>query len=248
MNVDKLYERLLARLQRQGMNEAFRHFGQAESALSRSEWESANAQTRSGLESIFNQVAAIRLKTDKKGGEARQALETAGLLRGREARLVQEFMAVAGGTGSHAGVSNFDEAVGRFLTGLGIAHLALALIPELVRVEDVVVGQLKAPAGATLPTDKEMNTVCPTCGTKQTLDQASISRVGPETVYTCTNGCHPIVVVGTPESIPWKGRGYRLGDHVIRNAGDLFLPLRGSAGVVIPASPAALMKERPHGS
>jgi hypothetical protein len=121
------------------------------------------------------------------------------------------------------------------------------LVPELVRVEDVLVGQLAAPQGARLPTDQEINTACPTCGTQQALSQATISRHGKETIYTCRNGCQQIVVVGEPGEATWEGRGYRLGPHVIRNANDLFIPIIGvERSVLIPASKAALMKERPH--
>lgn len=240
------FQSLMERLHRQGFVEAARHFELSKSALDRSEWESANAQVRAALEALFNEVAALRLSTKKKGGEAHSALESAGFLRGREARLVQEFMAVAGGTGAHAGVSNADESLGRFLAGLGVAFLGLSLVPELVRVEDVLVGQLTAPQGARLPTDQEINTSCPTCGTKQTLGQATISRQGKETTYTCRNGCQQIAVVGESGEAAWEGRGYRLGHHVIRNANDLFLPIIGTErDVLIPASKAALMKERP---
>ena len=242
--MDVAFNNLLQRLERQGLSESARHFTLAKSALARSEWASANSQTRTALESLFNGVAAIRLRTEKRGGEARKALEAARVLREREARLVQEFMAVAGGAGSHAGVSNAEESLGRFLAGIGIAYLGVALVPELVRVEDVVIGQLKAPPGTRLPTDKEIHTSCPTCSAKQTLSQASLSRQGHETVYTCMNGCHPIAIVGEPGDRPWTGRGYRLGPHVIRNAQDMYLPV-GAAQVLIPASKAALMKERP---
>lgn len=242
------FDTLRDRLIRQGFDEASRHFEQAKSALDRSEWESANAQVRAALESLFNGIAALRLKTKKRGGEARAALESAGLLRGREARLVQEFIAVAGGAGSHAGVSNADESLGRFLAALGIAYIALGIVPELVRVEDVLVGQLTAPPGARLPTDHEAHTSCPTCGTSQTLSQASLSRSGSETVYACVNGCQPIVIVGEPGDVPWHGRGYRLGSHVIRNASDLFLPIVGTGKeVLVPASKSALMKRMPNG-
>jgi len=240
------FQSLLERLHRQGFAEAARHFELSKSALDRSEWESANAQVCAALEALFNEVAALRLSTKKRGGEARSALEAAGLLRGREARLVQEFMAVAGGAGAHAGVSNADESLGRFLAGLGIAFLALSLVPELVRVEDVLVGQLTASRGARLPTDQEINTSCPTCGAKQTLSQATISRQGKETIYTCRNGCQQIVAVGEPGEVAWEGRGYRLGPHVIRNANDMFLPMIGTEReLLIPASKAALMKEQP---
>lgn len=242
------FHSLLERLNRQSFLEASRRFEQARSALDRSEWESANAQVRAALESLFNGVAALRLGTKKTGGEARAALEAAGILRGREARLVQEFIAVAGGAGSHAGVSNADESLGRFLASVGIAYIGLGLVPELVRVEDVLVGQLTAPPGARLPTDQEANTTCPTCGTSQTLSRASLTRKGAETVYMCVNDCQPIVVVGQPGDVPWEGRGYRLGPHVIRNASDLVLPIVGTGNsVLIPASKAALMSRRPRG-
>ena len=242
------FESLLARLNRQGFQEAARHFEQSRSALDRSEWESANSQVRAALESLFNGIAALRLGSKKTGGEARAALEAAGLLRDREVRLVQEFIAVAGGAGSHAGVSNADESLGRFLAGLGVAYLGLGLVPEPVRVEDVLVGQLTAPVGARLPTDQEAHTSCPTCGTRQTLSQASLSRKGNETIYTCVNGCQPIVVVGEPGDTPWEGRGYRVGPHVIRNAQDLVLPIIGTGNnVLIPASKSALMTRRPNG-
>ena len=240
-------ENMISRLERQGMSEAANHLAQAKSALDRSGWESANAQVRAGLESLFDGVAAVRLDSKKTGGQARQELEQAGILRAHEARLVQQFMAVAGGAGSHAGVSNSDESLGRFLAGIGIAYMWIALIPELVRVEDVLVGQLEAPPGGSLPTDKQIRTSCPTCGAEQTLDEASLSRVGQDTVYTCARGCQTIVVVGEPGDSPWPGRGYRLGPHVIRNAQDMYLPIVGGSEVLIPASKAALMKQPPLG-
>jgi hypothetical protein len=243
------FSQLLDRLKRQDLSVTVRHLMQAKSALDRSEWEAANAQVRSALEGLFDGVAAIRLKSTKRGGEARRALENAGLFRKREAILVQEFMAVAGGAGSHPGVSNADESLGRFLIGLGIVYIGLALIPELMRVEDVLIGQLNAPEGTRLPTDQEIRTSCPTCGVEQMLSQAQIARDEQETVYTCVNGCQPIVVVGSPGDTAWEGRGYRLGPNVIRTAKDLFVPIVGSGKeVLLPASKAALMKRRSDGS
>lgn len=240
------FDNLVDRLQQQGMTDAANHLGQAKSAQDRSEWESGNAQVRAGIEAVFNYVASARLNSAKTGGKARKELEAAGILRAREARLVQEFMTVAGGSGSHAGVSNADESLGRFLAGIGIAFLGLALVPELTRVEDVLAGSLTAPPGAALPTDRQIRTSCPTCGAEQTLDQAAVSRNEKDTVYTCMNGCQTIVVVGEPGNSPWPGRGYRLGPHVIRNAQDLYLPV-GVSEVLIPASKAALMRQPPAG-
>lgn len=121
--MNEIFEEIASRLKRQGLDEALNHLTQAKSAFERSEWESANSQIRSFLESLFNSVAVIRLKTSKKGGTARKELEDSGLLRQREARLVQDFIVVAGGSGARAGVSNADEAKGRFLAGLGIAYI-----------------------------------------------------------------------------------------------------------------------------
>ncbi len=243
------FDVLKERLREQNMTVALRHLELATIAFERREWESSNAQLRSFLEALFNEVASLRLDSTKRGGAARKALEDAGLLREKEARLVQAFMAVAGGEGSHAGVSNEDEAQGRFLVATGIALIGLAVVPSLTRVEDVIIGNLKTSGAARLPRDTELRTSCPTCGREQTLAEATIRRDGEETVYDCTNGCQTNVVVGTPGDPPWPGRGYRIGDHVIGNATDLHLPVLGTGNeVLIPASPASLMKRKPTGS
>ena len=236
------FEELSQRLSVSGLSEAERHLRQAHAAFTREEWESCNAQMRSALESLFNHVAEITTGTTKTGGKAREHLETRGVLPARSARLVQEFMAVAGGAGSHAGASHRDECLGRYLAGIGIAFLGLSLLPELTKVEAVLRGQLQPPAGCRLPLDSEIQTSCPACGTEQDLAQAPASRRGAETIYTCCHGCQVIVVVSPPGDSLWPGRGYRLGAHVIRNARDLVLPIVGSPkSLLIPASPAALM-------
>jgi hypothetical protein len=132
------FDDLVDRLERQGMHEAANHLTQAKASLERGEWESANAQVRSGLESVFNSIALTRLGSTETGGRARQALQDARLLSSREAALIRGFMAFAGEAGSHAGVSTSDSATGRFHAGIGIAYMGMALMPELVRVEDVV--------------------------------------------------------------------------------------------------------------
>ncbi len=228
------------RLRRHDCTVAENHLAQAASALARNEWESASAQVRAALEALFDRVAEIRLKTTKRAGAARKDLEVKGLLSAKQGRLVQSFIDYAGAGGSHAGASSSDEAHGRFLAALGLMLIALDLLPELVRVEDVF-AKLKPP-----PADDQVTTSCRTCGTAQKLTECEVRRDGSDTVYVCRNGCQVLVVVGAPGDSPWPGRGYRLGDHVIRNAGDLFLALPGAtAQVLIPASPAALMKTRP---
>lgn len=239
------FDNLARRLTRQGLIVADNHLAQARAALESRHWESANAQSRTFVEAVFDEVAKLRLQTSKRGGEARKLLEASGVLAADDARLIKSFFDVASGEGSHAGTSREETARGRFLVALGLAHIGLALIPELVRVEDVVTKALHAPTPATpLPTDAEMHTSCPTCHQDQRLADAEVRREGEDTVYFCQNGCQLIVIVGSPGDSPWPGRGCRMGDHVIRNAGDLFLPV-GTSQIKIPASPAALMKERP---
>jgi len=228
------------RLQRQDCAVAEKHLDQAASALARGEWESASAQVRSAVEALFDRVAQLRLDTSKRGGAARKQLEAEGVLSEKQAKFIQSFMDYAGASGSHAGSSSPDEAKGRYLAGLGILFIGLNLVPELVRLQDVLPPS-NAPAD-----DGRVTTSCRTCGTQQTLQDCELRRDGPDTVYVCRNGCQILVVVSVPGDSPWPGRGYRLGDHVIRNASDLFVTVPGSAArVLIPASPAALMKSRP---
>jgi hypothetical protein len=225
------------------------HLIRAEQAFQRREWESSNAQLRAFLEALFDTVADIRLNSTKKGGAARKELQDRGVLTKRDGALVQSFIGVAGSSGAHAGSSSEDEATGRFLGAIGIAYTGLSLVPELTRVEDVVRNNLKAPKGGRLPTDSEIKTLCPTCGSEQTLAQASIGRDGSDTVSYCTQGCQAVVVVSITGSSPWPGRGYRLGSHVIRNARDMTLPITDAGqSVLLPASPAALMKKKPASS
>jgi hypothetical protein len=117
------------RLQQHGMHIALNHLNQAESTFDRGEWEAANGQIRACLESVFDTLVSTRLQSTKTGGAARKELEEQGVLKKYEARLVQHFIDVAGGAGSHAGVSNEDEARGRFLAGLGICYIGISLMP-----------------------------------------------------------------------------------------------------------------------
>lgn len=235
------YEELIARLSREGCSEAVSHFTQARSAFDRAEWEAANAQVRTALESLFNDVARLLLGTDKRDGEARKLLESKGLLGKREAQLLKCFMDVAGGAGSHAGRSGADESAGRFMAGLGMAFIGVGLVPDLIRAQEVL-ASLKV---ETPIRDEHIEATCPSCGTAQRLSESEIHRDGHETCYRCLNGCQDIMRIGAPESSPWEGRGYRIGAYVLRNAGDAFILLPGRAPVLLPAQGAALMKRRP---
>jgi hypothetical protein len=232
-------------LRRHGLTTAERHFEQVESAIALGSWEAANSQIRAFLEALYDAVATIRLKTSLKGGSARKCLAEGGLFSKREDRFLQAFMDWAGEKGAHAGLSSPAETASRRLIALAIAARGLALLPDLVRVEDVLAATLTPPPGTQLPRDREAETICPTCRATQNLEEADARRDGDETVYYCKNGCQPIVVVGLPGDSVWPGRGFRLGPHVIRNAADLLLKGSGMSGTLLmPASPAALMRKR----
>ena len=117
---------------------------------------------------------------------------------------------------------------------------------EIVRLEAAFLKAGLGPKGHPPVRDADFMTVCPTCSEHQQASEASIVLDGSDTVYTCKNGCQPIIVVSRPGLVAWPGRGYRINEHVIRNASDMFLKTAGmQATVLMPASKAALMKRRP---
>jgi hypothetical protein len=117
---------------------------------------------------------------------------------------------------------------------------------DLVKVENVLAKQAVGPKGGRPIKDSDMRTACPACGTEQLLSEAVLSLDDGDTVYTCKYGCQPIVVVGRPGVVAWPGRGYRLGDHVIRNVRDVSVKTEDMhVPMVLNAREAALMKKRP---
>lgn len=120
---------------------------------------------------------------------------------------------------------------------------------EIVRAEEVFKKQNLRPKGGKDIRDSDMETECNTCGSRQHLSEAPVSLDGEDTVYTCKNGCHPIVVISRPGIVAWPGRGYRLGNYMIRNSQDISISVGESyRKVLIPKSEAALMKKRPKNS
>lgn len=94
--------------------------------------------------------------------------------------------------------------------------------------------------------DKQMLISCPVCHEQQSLHDAIVHFAGGETRYDCKNGCQTLVVVMGigPEAKPWPGRGYHVGDYIIRNIADLRVITRSDgAGIVLPARPHALAPE-----
>jgi hypothetical protein len=94
------------------------------------------------------------------------------------------------------------------------------------------------------PKETDLETTCPACGTTQRLDEATLETAEDklETVYRCRTGDGAaILVVSTPGAVPWEGRGYRLGNWVIRNPSDLYIHISHAPPPVhMPASPHAL--------
>jgi hypothetical protein len=237
------------RLQEQGMKTALRHYRQAEAAYGKNDLEAANAQFRAFIEAVFEVVARVRIGVALKRGEARKRLEAVGFIKGDEAQTIRLVVSLTSEAGSHAGQTSRDKADIIRSLSIAVAFIGLSLLPALVRVEDLLGANLKSPVvGWRIAKDAELLTSCPTCKEDQFLDEGTVSRDEEETIYECKNGCQVIVVVGKPGDSPWPGRGYRLGDHVIRNAQDIRMPVLGTGGtVLIPASPAALMKKQPRG-
>ena len=153
---------------------------------------------------------------------------------------IQAFVDYAGSGGSHAGLTSAKEAWHRYRIALDIIDIGLDLLHEPIRVERVLSALTPAPA------DAGIEISCRTCGTSQFLSECEVKHDGNDTVYNCKNGCQQLVVISAPGDSPRTGRGYRFGNHVIRNASDLLLRVAGSANkVLIPALPAALVKSRP---
>jgi hypothetical protein len=102
---------------------------------------------------------------------------------------------------------------------------------------------VKATEGHPPAKESEFWTSCPGCGVTMRLHRAVVDTTPMEVTYACANqDCRrALLVVSTPGVIEWEGRGYRVGEWMIRNTQDLFyLPLGAAVPVKFPASPQAL--------
>ncbi|HIF9205524.1 TPA: toll/interleukin-1 receptor domain-containing protein [Photobacterium damselae] len=116
---------------------------------------------------------------------------------------------------------------------------------EIVKAETVFERALDFKDGRPFR-DSDMNTECPACNTPQNLSEATLSLDDDDTIYTCKNGCQPLLVICRPGMVAWPGRGFRLKDYVIRNVRGITIKTENmGAPILIPASQAALMKVRP---
>lgn len=95
-------------------------------------------------------------------------------------------------------------------------------------------------AGLPPLSDSDITADCLGCGKPVLLSSCSIEQ-GMETTYICAGCKGTLLIIGAPnaDGKPWPGRGFRIGDFVLRNAADLHF-----RGLKVPRSPAALDKTR----
>jgi hypothetical protein len=104
-------------------------------------------------------------------------------------------------------------------------------VQELFRALDSLPGYTWA--------DEDLRMTCPACGVDQALSAAPAAEDKEDTVYTCKNGCQPIVVVSpVGPAVGFGGAGgRRFGDWLVRNVSDLRAM---GGGVTLWGKPAAL--------
>jgi hypothetical protein len=114
------------------------------------------------------------------------------------------------------------------LSGETMAELAI------IKACDVLNQAL--PAGINPITDADITCECLSCKNSILLSDCTIEQ-NRETIYKCECGA-TLIRIAPPSPVPSPGAGYRLGDFVLRNAGDV-----RCGPVLIPRSPNALRKE-----
>lgn len=242
--MEALMNQAIERLNAQGLTVASQSLLAARMAHERSEWALAMAETRRALDVLFVEIARMRGQSAGEAAAAIAGLRAAGCLSPAEADLAEALLRLTAEPAARRATANGDAAYGRLTAALSMVWIALSHVPEVHRLEDVLVGHLLAPPGGRLPTDRDIYTTCASCSTRQTLSQAQVAREGRETVYRCMFGCQPIAVVGPPTETPWSGQGFRLGDYMISNEQDIFLPIIGSGTALrIPAARPALTRD-----
>jgi hypothetical protein len=93
--------------------------------------------------------------------------------------------------------------------------------------------------------DEWMFTACPRCGVAQALADCPIRPKRGNTHYRCKNSCQDLVIVSPAvddDAQAWPGRGYRFGEHLVRNAVDVVIVV-GPTRIRLNASAAALLPE-----
>lgn len=109
---ESVLEELLSSL---GWNQTKTHLSEGVSSYEHQNWAAANAQFRTFLEDVFNQIArSSRIR--KSGGEARGALQKNGFLSEEEGEMVKGVFKFLHTRGSHPGMSEeFEARMRRYL-------------------------------------------------------------------------------------------------------------------------------------
>lgn len=239
MEEDYVFIRLT--LEKRNLEISLRHFNEIPILINQRNWEAANGQIRSFLESIFMDLCLILLGKRKAGGEARKALQNAGVLSEEQANYIFSFMKLSHGQGAHPGISNELEAKSRWFATISIAIIACSLFPKVVLISEVFkLANITTPT-KTLITEDHFKTTCHVCETSQLLTEAEVKEINKETHYRCKNGCQTLLIIGIPGTVPIPGRGYRLNDYVVRNSNDVIFKTPDTRlPILLPKSPASL--------
>ena len=119
---------LEARLSSAGFEEPLNRFSQSVDNAARSQWESANGDIRTFLDSLCGELAARLYPGTGKpptGGAARQFLQDQGFLNKKEADLLKSLFSVLHGEGPHPGTSSSDDCHRRRLMVVSLANYYL---------------------------------------------------------------------------------------------------------------------------
>ena len=116
------------RLRNLGFSTALLHHEQAVDNAARGNWEAANGQVRSFMESVCEAIAAQvyqGTETPPTRGNARKYLADNGFLTPDESALLQAFFQVLHGAGGHSGTSDEDDCHRRRLMAIALANYYL---------------------------------------------------------------------------------------------------------------------------
>ncbi len=116
------------RLTSLGFAEALKHLEQATDNSDYGNWEAANGQVRSFMESLCNSIAAKLCEgqgTPPSKGDARKLLEEQGFINKDESELLRTFFQVLHPSGAHAGTSSEDDCHRRRLMAIALSNYYL---------------------------------------------------------------------------------------------------------------------------
>lgn len=119
------------RLTSLGFTQALKHLEQATDNSTLGNWEAANGQTRSFMESLCNGIAAKLYTgqgTPPTSGDARKFLKTYGFLNEDESEFLRAFFQILHTSGAHAGTSSENDCHRRRLMAVALSNYYLERI------------------------------------------------------------------------------------------------------------------------